>query len=403
MCVLAMLTLAATPCNAAGLDFSRGASVRQNVLAMSWPESMRQLAGGERGFGMSETRMRVLGDAEWGDLLLHAALENRTFFTSTDTARFTGGGGGSLFGAGGVPERWDLTAEHIGGDDIAMSTRLDRMQLSWRIGDIDIIAGRQPVTLGTSHFVGVLDVVAPFAPGALDATYKPGVDAVRVRRLVGMTGEAEIIAVGGTEWEDGAVLGRFRAPVKGVDIEIVGGRFRRRGFGGFGWEGGVGEFGVWGEVALYGRRDGEPVRNGNGNVAFSGVTGTDYSLADDTIIGGAVFYQDFGATDPADLAAVYTDTPFREGWAFFGGAAYGVATLHRQLHPLVSGDLVGIVSIIDGSSLWQPVITMSTGDNSDLVFYGWIGEGRGTARLGRMRSEFGAMPDGAGVFARWFF
>ena len=70
-----------------------------------------------------------------------------------------------------------------------------------------------------------------------------------------MTGEAELIAVGSKEWSDGALLGRFRTSFGSTDIELVGGRFRRRASGGFGWEGGVNPIGYWGEMALFERKE----------------------------------------------------------------------------------------------------------------------------------------------------
>jgi hypothetical protein len=69
-------------------------------------------------------------------------------------------------------------------------------------------------------------------------------------------------------------------------------------------------------------------------------------------------------------------------------------------------DGAGLVNLIDGSTLWQPRITVSTGDNTDISFYGWIGTGDGMGRRNGapvMRSEFGGMPEGGGFYGRWFF
>jgi len=192
-----------------------------------------------------------------------------------------------------------------------------------------------------------------------------------------------------------------------VDIEIVGGRIRRRGFGGVGWEGGANPFGYWGEAALYGRREGaERFRRGWSEAAFSGVAGLDYYIEADFIVGGALMYQDFGVDDPADLADVYLDAPYREGWVFLGSSTYGVVTVSKELHPLVQGDCAGIVNLVDGSTLWQPRLTVSTGDDTDIAVYGWIATGESPKRKGfdvEIRSEFGMMPGGAGFYARWFF
>jgi len=387
--------------------FEYGANVRQTILLMRWPRDVGEpFPAGS--FGISETRTRLYAGIIARGISADFALESRAGFMSPQSGMISlTEGGGSILGKGMPLERWDLTAEHSDDQSFSMSTRIERLNIHWIVHDVDIVAGRQPVSLGTSHFVGVLDVLAPFAPGDLDATYKPGIDAVRIHRGIGMTGEAEVIAAGAKDPGGGALLGRYRIMVRGMDIEFVGGRFRRRGFGGFGWEGEVLESGVWGEFALFERKpDTEKRRGGWSRAAFSGVAGVDIDLPLDFKAGGALMFQDFGIRKPGELIEVRNEGPFSEGWAFLASAAYGIATLHRQLHPLVQGDLAGIVNLVDGSTLWQPRLTVSTGENSDLCVYGWIGTG-GKPRVDgqslSIKSEFGTLPDGGGFYARWFF
>ena len=150
----------------------------------------------------------------------------------------------------------------------------------------------------------------------------------------------------------------------------------------------------------------EKIRGGWSKAAFSGVAGIDVNLPDDFKLGGSFMFQDFGVRDPEELIDIYKDAPFQEGWVFLGSAAYGVLTLHRELHPLVQSDLAGIINLIDNSTLWQPIITVNTGDNTDLAFYGWVGTGKKSRQQGTtssVRSEFGGMPAGGGFYARWFF
>lgn len=80
----------------------------------------------------------------------------------------------------------------------------------------------------------------------------------------------------------------------------------------------------------------------------------------------------------------------------------------------MQGSVAGMISAIDGSSLWQPRLVVSVADNADLTLFGWISAGpRPTLALRTvgglpapsldMPSEFGAVPDGGGLYARWFF
>jgi len=393
---------------ASGFEISKGAALRQNALVFRWPSNMERVFAGGRNFGISETRVRLWSKLYLDGVRVQAALESRAgFISSGDAASFGFRPDGSILGNCRPLERWDLTKNHVEESGLSALTRIDRFDVGFGLGAFDIDVGRQPLSMGTSRFVGVLDVVAPFAPGDLDATYKPGVDAVRIRKGIGMTGEAEIIAVGSKEWEDGALLGRFRSSFGNIDLEFVGGRFRRRTFGGFGWEGGSDPFGLWGEAALFERRKAhEKVRGGWSKAAFSCVAGVDYYVTADFVIGGALMHQDFGVRRPGDLVDAGRDAPFREGWVFLRSSSYALLTLSRELHPLVRFDSAGLVNLVDRSTLWQPRITVSTGENTDLSLYGWIATGKKSGWDGpmyRMKSEFGAMPDGAGLYARWFF
>ncbi len=185
------------------------------------------------------------------------------------------------------------------------------------------------------------------------------------------------------------------------------GRFRHRGFGGLAWEGDTGPIGLWGEIAAFERKPAvEKWRGGWTKAACSGIAGIDFFMPWRVRTGMALMYQDFGARHARDLLSVFTDAPYREGWAFLGSAGYGLFTLHRQIHPLVNADAAGLVNAVDGSTLWQPRITVSVSDNADLAVYGWIGTGgkpRTETIIPVPRTEFGMFPDGGGVYARWFF
>jgi hypothetical protein len=389
-------------------EWNGGLALRQNVLLMQWPSLPTPIAPPAQSFGVSGTALRGWTGVKKGGFTVSLALESRASFSSTGGSLSRGE---SIFGKGSPLERFDWTSSQIDEPSASLFTRLENLSVAWN-GSLDIEAGRQPVTLGTSHFISVLDVIAPFAPGDLDATYKPGVDAIRIRSGLGAAGEAEIIGAGTKPWNKGALLGRLRSSLHGMDVEAVGGRFRNRGFGGVGWDGQVRSAGVWGELAIFERKSSlEKYYGGWKKAAVSGIAGIDLFFPHDTRIGAAFLHQDFGVRHPGELLTVNSDSPFKEGWLFLGSARYGLLTLHRQFHPLVNADLAGIVNMIDRSTLWQPRITLSVSDNADLSIYGWISEGSKPSLIAsppnvppiEIRSEFGMLPSGAGLYARWFF
>jgi hypothetical protein len=413
--------LAVAPGAAGAWSFEPGGSLRHSLLAVSAPLQVDVPpllaplvpAGLDEAGALSETRLRPTLRAATAVVEFELAVEGTLSTGSGGVALLGAGGASSLLGGTRTPYADDpLAWTHIEDTGLQAATRIERLVARVALGPLDLAVGRQPVGLGTSHFISVLDVVAPFAPGALDATFRPGVDAARLRSNLGMHGEAELITVAADPLTEGTVLGRIRVLAGPVDFELLGGRFGARNFGGLGWEGEAGPVGLWGEAALFERN--EPRRAGPSRVAMAVVAGLDVRLPGRVDLGLGGHYSDFGARRPADLAVVAADRPFREGWVFLAGAGHGLVTLARELHPLVQGSVAGLISLIDGSTLWQPRLTVSVADNADLTLFGWISAGPrpslGLAAAGGLPSlalhqpsEFGAVPDGGGLYARWFF
>jgi hypothetical protein len=395
----ACLLLVAGPVAAA--DIETGAALRQTSLLLHWPTEAPLPTGS---FGLLDTRLRPYATLHASDRLsFGAAIEARSSFESGSAP--SPGLQGSLLGSSMplryLPWTWTLIDDNATGASLSV----ERADVLWRIGRVDVQAGRQPVSFGTSHFVGVVDVIAPFAPGDLDSSYKPGVDALRIRTGMGTAGEAEIIAVAAKPMRDGAAIARLRRSLGGMDVEVLGGRFRRRNFGGVSWEGDVPLVSVWGEAALFERKN-EPVRGGGKKTAIEAVAGVERHLPGDALLGVGAYYNEFGTRKTGDLLPTRLDAPFVEGWVFLAERAYGVVTGQWQIHPLVTLAGAGIVSLVDASSLWQPRCTVSVSDNADLAVFGWIGAGprpRLSSAGLRTPSEFGTVPDGGGLYARWFF
>ena len=297
---------------------------------------------------------------------------------------------------------WNWSKRHVDGRRGEFATAVERADLAWSWGRLDFDAGRQPISLGTSHFISLLDVLAPFHPGYLDSSYKPGIDAIRVRTGFGISGEAELIAVPGGGVSRGALLGRFRNTVRGFDLELIGGRFREQRMIGLGFEGERRKVNWWGECALFEHR----------SRAFSAITGFEKEIGRNLRLGGGFLHQDFGTSHARELPDVYDDSPYLEGWAFLGGRSYGLLNLRKEFTPLVTGHLNGVRNLADGSTLWQPKVTWNTGDNADITLFAWLPTGDGPSLAVppmpyghplKIQTEFGLFPSGLGILARRFF
>lgn len=387
--------------HSADVDVDPGVALRSST-AMFYNRS-DALGLDDGWFGVADLRARPT-------LLIRGAfasfgLELETRSAASSEAALAGQGA-SILGSAQPLRLHPLRYTPVDEGDVTISGWIDRADLSFAIGPVDVQIGRQPFSLGTAHFVGVLDIVAPFAPGDLDATYKPGVDAARVRTVLDGTVELELAGIFAEPSDWSGALARSRFQILSFDIEAVVARLRERVFGGLGWQGELGDVEFWGEGAVFERKS-EQVFGGSDAVAFSAVSGLVYKFPGNVYGGLAGLYQDFGVRDAADLVAFYFSEPAVQGWLHLGSAGYAIVTLSRKLSPLLNLSGAGIVNAVDGSTLWQPALAYSVGDNADLTLFAWAASGRtpraGTAALPEIRSEFGAAPSGFGLYGRWFF
>ena len=303
---------------------------------------------------------------------------------------------------------WKTDAQLLSRPHSQISSNIERFEFAFSRGEYDFQIGRQPISLGTSHYLSVLDVVAPFYPGYLDSSYKPGVDALRIRTLAGETGEMELIAVAARNPSHNTLLARYRNTFNNFDIELVGGKFRDRNFAGIGWEGERREINFWGELGIFERlKSTDPHLGGPfKDYAVSWIAGAEKDLGKDYRGGIAYMHQDFGARQTKDYQRAYSALGFQQNWLFLGACDYSLITITREMNPLTNFSLNSIVNLVDGSIRYQPMISISIDDNSDIAFFAWLNTGKSSeinAGVVKQNSEFGSAPNGGGIIYRAFF
>lgn len=289
-----------------------------------------------------------------------------------------------------------------------VSANIERFELSFTSGNYDFQIGRQPISLGTSHFIGLLDFIDPFYPGYLDSSYKPGVDAIRIRTSAGRIGEMELIGVAGSKSHGDTYLGRLRNTYSEIDCALMLGKFRNRNFLGLAFEGERRKVNLWGEMVAFERKKTEEPNLGafSKSTAVSWIVGAEKEIRHRWRAGLAYMHQDIGYRSISDIGNVYASSPFKEGWTFLSASEYGLVTLNNEMNAMTNASINGIINLVDGSILWQPRITINTGDNSDISFFGWLPSGKSSGLKSMpptVNSEFGSFSSGGGLIARFFF
>lgn len=305
----------------------------------------------------------------------------------------------------------ELTGEWHSGIDGSPSTRigyvLDRAVYRWRMNNLTLGIGRQPVDWGSGRFWQPLNVFGAFAPTDLDTDFKPGIDAIildwypsafsaltvvqafapnggdpipnsqaiHLRSQVGARSEFALLA--------GEVIGN----------EIVGASFESD-WGGLGWRV---------EAAHYHMQQ-------SGESALFWIAGVDYQFDEGTFLGIEWYDHGLGATDPAALTALPAQQQVVYGLQPHLGRRLLGVTLERDITPLLQGSYLLLASPLGQSDrrlgnsfLHQINLSYSLSNESDLLLSLQYASGQGLDAQASPRSEFGHLPASLTLRFRSYF
>lgn len=132
-----------------------------------------------------------------------------------------------------------------------VTQNLDRMFYSYNSANWNLKVGRQPVSFGSGKMVNPIDVLTPLSAYALDSENRLGMDAVRVKRLIGWTGELDGGWVVGdkAKEENNAYFFVYRFPLQNWYSSLTAMRFKKHHLLGLDLQGSWGQQGLWLEWA----------------------------------------------------------------------------------------------------------------------------------------------------------
>jgi hypothetical protein len=286
---------------------------------------------------------------------------------------------------------------------------IDRLNLSGSHSGFAWNIGRQAIGFGRITLASPLDIIAPFAPDALDTDVRPGIDALRAGRFFGRGGEIGAVAVFGRHKESNSYLLHGETNLAGVDLLALGGNLRGRDLLGGGFATQFMGMGIKGELAGYrgeevGRSGGDPREN-----FLQGALELDYRFVAGPMAALQYLHNGFGAKEPKDYPAVFLSAPIQEGLGHVLGRDYLLASISHDPHPLVTLGALGIWNLQDDSFLVRPLVRLSLGDNLSLDLFWSFNQGAPskikTSKIPTVipRSEFGSSGAGGGILLRHFF
>lgn len=292
-----------------------------------------------------------------------------------------------------LPLQWTIEESEF----VVWRHRLDRLLVRYLGESVDVTLGRQTVSWATTLYLTPADPFQPFDPSDPFREYRIGVDALRARLFPGPLSEL-----------DGVVrLAEVNASVGDTTVTALArgrtalGRWELSGWAGLVHDEAsvsaaatvtVGGAAVRGEGVL---------RRSGGETVLRFTVGVDrsFTVARRNLYVAAEYQRDgFGYSHTDGLLAVALSAPALRGEMQVLGRHELVALASFEVHPLVTTDLLGIVNLIDPSSLIIPSITYSAREEATVRagFYLGIGAEQGNLTLPTgvpaPGSEYGPVP-----------
>ena len=293
-------------------------------------------------------------------------------------------------GIGGVPSggealelQWTLADE----DHVRWEHRFDRLQVGWSpSAGLELTAGRQAVSWGTTLFLTPADPFVPFNPADPFREFRAGVDAARLRMYPGPLSEIDLVVrptdtVVGREL---TALGRGLTTWRSWELSGWGGALYGDSTGALAVAGSVGSWAVRGEAVIREQADG---------AAFRGTVGVDrLTQVKQRDLYVIVEYQHDGlggANADQYLEILQSDT-FNRGELQVLGRDETVVHASYSLHPLWSVTGLWIWNLGDRSALISPSFAYSLSDDSSITGGVFLGIGDDEVTAARpVPSEYG--------------
>ncbi len=306
-----------------------------------------------------------------------------------------------------------------------MYHEIDLLNVRLRLGPVDIILGRQPISFGAGFVWQPADLVGTFSPLEVDREYKPGVDALRINWATGTFSELTFVAAfGGPACRGGSLpsgdpchdyqprfsldhsvaLARYRTTVGKWDMGILGGWVRGDVTGGLFVTGAVKRYRFRSEVVVTWDLEKDLAYAGDGRgseheIFVRAVAGADYTFDTERPLSVLVefFYNGFGSRKTSD----YLERMQRPRLAEFGevvnvGVFYAALGLHWEPVERLTLTTTAMGNLTDPSMHLSASMSYKLSDNSVLDAGALVPVGKAPAvgRFGfpEIRSEFGLYP-----------
>ncbi len=294
---------------------------------------------------------------------------------------------------------FDMEQTWLSGGNRLLTGRVERLSVTYTTPNLVLKLGRQAITWGSGMVFHPTDIVAPFAPNAIDKSYKPGADMVYAQYLFDNGADLQAIAVprglsvgGPVAFSNSTYALRGKMSAGSLDLAAMFARDRGDSVAGAGLSGALGGASWNTEYVLWKLANGATYPSWVANISnFSTLTGRNISWF------AEVYHNGFGVNSGVPYAGLPTDLVKRmsTGQVFVAGRDFLALGGRIELNPDMSASTTSLFSLNDGSAFSTLSVNYSLSDNANVVL-------SYSQPFGALGTEFGGRETatGSGVYMR---
>jgi len=259
----------------------------------------------------------------------------------------------------------DLSVNVIDRKDVVLHSMIDRAFVQWNKNDWEIRFGRQRINWGTNLVWNPNDLFNAYSFFDFDYEERPGSDALRIQRYIGVASSFEVAVKMADDTEDLVAAGMWKINKGGYDVQFLGGYANEDIALGLGWAGNIKTSGFKGEMTYF-----HPTESSDSKTYLLALT-WDYSFKNSLYVLWSGIYNSSGSNEPSQFETVSFTSNQRLTAKDLSPYRYSsIVQGSYPIHPLVNAGLAIMVFPGDRSMFIYPTVSWSIIQNLDIDLFG---------------------------------
>ncbi len=293
---------------------------------------------------------------------------------------------------------FDLSTTWLSDTNTLVTNTIDRLSVTYTTPSLVLKLGRQSITWGSGMFFHPSDIVAPFAPNAIDTSYKPGADMIYAQYLFDSGADIQAILVpraptagGAIDLDSSTYAMRAQFQIASLDAGVMLARDRGDTVASVGLSGPLSGASWNAEYVNWTLANGETHPSWLFNISNFGTIG-EMNIA----YFAEYFHNGIGVDSsvPLDGLPVSLSKRMSTGQVFLPGVNFLALGANVQMTPDLSVTPNALISLDDRSALASLSVNYTLSDRTNLVF-------NYSQPIGATGTEFGGRETstGSGIYA----